>query len=392
MILDIRYEKKPEKKSKVLCKNCKKPFVAQFIVIDEHNDEDEILGNKANLSFESTVTDKSIIDIRNELREKKTNLKKIDYMSMEQIHEFINTIKLAIDDQIDKVKENEKPTTKQKKEKEKFTYPNNKQLRIKYPSLYHNLLLLFGDFKIISENNGEILTFNIDEYIIHLEKKNKSYVNRWKKNSIVEKSKSKEKKIKKSFLTKRTGSLNNKEFDKKKVFKCELKNFMTKFSHDKFMEDNKKLYLQQNTSLNKTEMNSVAYDYRHSVNKTNDNISEIYQTKRSEFSGSTNSINPNLIKRVNTSVKDKFNKYTGEEDLRDNIVISPFHHSNMIEHSSNKGNIMMGQTKRSIEDQIMTSNFTKKKSSIDIIVKTSKTINQNSNYKNLFCKKQFINK
>ena len=86
MILDIRYEKKPEKKSKVLCKNCKKPFVAQFIVIDEHNDEDEILGNKANLSFESTVTDKSIIDIRNELREKKTNLKKIDYMSMEQIH------------------------------------------------------------------------------------------------------------------------------------------------------------------------------------------------------------------------------------------------------------------------------------------------------------------
>ena len=139
-------------------------------------------------------------------------------------------------------------------------------------------------------------------------------------------------------------------------------------------------------------MNSVAYDFRHSVNKTNDNISEIYQTKRSEFSGSTNSINPNLIKRVNTSVKDKFNKYTGEEDLRDNIVISPFHHSNMIEHSSNKGNIMMGQTKRSIEDQIMTSNFTKKKSSIDIIVKTSKTINQNSNYKNLFCKKQFINK
>ncbi len=382
-----------------MCKNCKKPFVAQFLVIDDPNDDDP-LNFKGNFESESFITEKerSILDFKLDPKDRRekdissvNNIKKIDYMSMEQIYETINSLKTSLIEPINKEIENEN-NSKQKKEREIKVYPINKNVRRFNLSLYYNLLLLFGDIKIISENNGEnIETFNIEEYIIYLEKKNKSYVNKWKK-TTVEKSKSKnkdKKSVKKTGFVAKKFMNNKKEPDQKKIFKCELRNFMTKQNHDKFIEENMKKLAQLNNSLNRTDLNSIATDYRQTINKTNDNISEMFQTKRSEGFISMNSFSQ--LKRVNTG-KDKLilgnaMKY-GEDDLRESLN-SPYSISGSIENNINTFKLPNSKTKKYENDSQVNSVMRTK--TMEFTRKDSKSIMQNSKYKDLYYKKQFQN-
>ena len=380
---DIRFEKKSEKKSKVICKNCNKPFVALFIVIDSLNDEYDLIVNKPNDSFESLMTDKSIIE-RNEIKEKKekkyNNFKKIEYMGSEHMYDYISSLKTLINEQIEE-RENEKSNPKSKKEKEKFTFPDNKQLRKQHLSLYYNLLLLFGDLKIISENNSEKLeTLNIDEYINFLEQKNKSYENKWKTSTEIEK---KSKNIVKSQKNIK-GKLENskKEKDKKLLFKCELKNFIKKDSYDKFVQnDLKKQILLHSSSLNK----SIFKDFRQMNYKTNDTISEIYQTKKSD---TINSFNLSLLNKMNSLGPEKsyYYKLAAEDENKDIILLGSNTLNNTIEFNpTNRGNIGLNRN-NTVTDT--TSSYTKKKSNSEISQIENNALSKNSTYKQMFFSKR----
>ena len=156
-----------------MCKNCKKSFVAHFIIIDAEDEE-----NPIDIT-ETYISELTNINIQFEHKysphfDKAANKKKyekIEYMSTEQIMFNIQKNNKLYQSQTNDGKSN-------KYSVDKKLFISNKILKKLYPNLYYNLLLLFSDNKIrVSNKDDRILVFNIDEFIIDIKKRIKGEIN-----------------------------------------------------------------------------------------------------------------------------------------------------------------------------------------------------------------------
>lgn len=218
MTLGIKYNKS-KRESKVVCENCNRKFIAKFLVSEEFTDE----GNK------------NLMDENRTRINKVKKIDKIEYMSIDHIYDSINILY-----------------------KDKGTSSvNNYELKKSYYHLYYNLILIFGDFKVITSNNNEkIETLNIEEYIKYQDSKNQRFYNNWKKiksvkTEVIVKKINLNEKVKKTPTEKKSMPIKN-------LMKINLKTLQNESNFNRYMKERDSQILKNSISTEKIEnFNSI---------------------------------------------------------------------------------------------------------------------------------------